>query len=164
MKIKQMRMGEWIKICKNGEPVIVRTVGVSIHEPKEKKEMSDKITKFLQVMLFEAKKVKDEFGRVKLEQGNALASLMLGKDVPVFSLKKSEIEEMRKTGTSQRFGDKMDESSCVSAVIIGDEILFCSPMGKVSCLELYADVKSSAAKLGSIKSDKKAKSSSVDDE
>ena len=138
MKIRQMQSEEWRKICNNGEPIIIRTVGVSIHEPKEKKEMSDHITKFLQVMFFEAKKVKDEFDRTKLEKGNALTSLMLGKEVPVFSLKKSEIEEMGKTGVSQRFGDKMEEASCVSAVIIGAEILFCAPVGTISSLELYS--------------------------
>jgi hypothetical protein len=139
MKIKQITSEEFRKICNNGKPVVIRTVGVSIHEPQEKKEMSDKITKFIQVVIFEAKKIKDEFENGKQEKGNALASMMISKEVPVFSLKDSEVEEIRKTGTSQRFGDKMSEASGVSAVIIGDEILFCSPIGTVSSLELYTD-------------------------
>jgi len=139
MRIKQMQSEEWRKICNNGEPIIIRTVGVSIHEPKEQKGMSDKITKFIQVVFFEAKRVTDELGQSKLEKGNALASLMVGKEVPVFCLKKSEIEEIKQTGISQRFGDKMAEVSGVSAVIIDDEILFCSPLGSVSSLELYVE-------------------------
>lgn len=134
MKIKQITGEEFRKVCKSGKPVIVRTVGVTIHEPAV---ASNKITKFIQVVIFSAHKGGDKFSAQKLERGGALASMMIAKEVPVFTLKTSEIEEMRKTGMSQKTGDDMPEVSGVSAVMIDDEIVFCAAVGTVSSLELY---------------------------